>query len=370
YDIKDIEEEEAQTPEPPAENVNVQNVETVETSETAPAEQSPAIMPPAPEIKTPILETMPPAAPIAVDVIKIEEEEDEGLPYLENEMILLPCPKDDDISSYMMTIGSGSKNIQFYTNSLDNEVSILTTDKDEKILKRKIDDKIEFSTKMDSIQYSVSNSFMSRIDDKELKLYFAWELESNIKERIYLKRDFYVLGREPLDNLAMKLKSQTKPGAFDRLIYLNKGDEDFWRIGASRDHALLLKKDDKFMLFNISLSYPVYIIKPTTKNKPLILPARLEPVPNSEKQDKLSALLEKVKEAAVNDLLDHPETCTHLETLPGIVNGVALENNDLIVIGNKVFKFIVPIVMESVLSDRVRRSILRKIQFKDSVLRK
>jgi hypothetical protein len=154
------------------------------------------------------------------------------------------------------------------------------------------------------------------------------------------------------------------------MTYLNKGDEDFWRIGASRDHALLLKKEDKFLLYNISQSYAVYILKPPASAKPLIHLARIEPVPGVEKKEKLSVLLAKIKEAAVNDLLDHPEISGHLESLPGIVNWSPLENNDLIVIGNKVFKFIVPVVMESLLSDRVRRSILRKIQFKDSVLRK
>lgn len=372
YDTKDIE-------------VIDEKAEAVEAQEL-PITPVPEIIPPAPEEKVPVVDTassmenilIAPSAEVKiskVEVGQLEEEpsveEDEGFPYLENEMILLPCPKDDDIASYIMTIGSGNKNIQFYTNSLDNEVSILTMDKDEKILKRKIEDKVEFSTKMDSVNYSVTNSFMSRIDDKELKLYFGWELKSNVKERISLKRDFYILGREPLDNLALQMKSQMKPKTYDRLIYLNKGDEDFWRIGASRDHALLLKKEDKFILYNISQSYPVYILKPAAATRPLIHLTRIEPVPDAEKKEKLSDLLGKIKEAAVNDLLNQPETPGNLElaTLHGIANWTYLENNDLIVIGNKVFKLIVPMVMESFLSDKVRRSILRKIQHKESVLR-
>jgi len=294
------------------------------------------------------------------------ELDEDTLPYLESEMILLPRPTDDDISSYMMTVGDEKKSVQFYTNSIDNEVSILAPDKEEKIYKRKIGDRIDYSIKLGSIHYSISDTFLSQIDNKILKLYFAWELKANVVERTCLESDFYIFGREPLGEL-----SKQEDSTYDQLIRLNKRDDDFWRIGASRDHGFLLKENDgdtySRCLYNISLSYPIYILKTKHPEASLIRPSILDPVSGEEK---LTAFLEKIREALTNNLQDQLEVSTLSKNLKEFANWAILENNDLLVIGNRVFKYVVPVVMESPLSDRIQKSILRKIQLSDSVLRK
>lgn len=290
---------------------------------------------------------------------------DESLPSLESEMFLLPMPssRDDDVPSYGMTIGEKKKSVQFYTSSVDKEVSILAPDKDEKIYKRRIGEIVEYSIKLDSIAYSISNTFLAPLDDKELKLYFAWELKSNVKERISLKSDFYLFGREPLDNLDRRLPDET----WDQLVRLNKGEDEFWRIGASRDHALLLKGERGHILYNISFSYPVYLVKAADRAKSVIHPLRLEPVSGEKNEEKLTALLSGIREKMTGDT---GEAAVSWDRLPEFANFAVLENNDIVIIGSRVFKYVVPVVMESALSDRVRKSILRRIQVNKSVLRK
>ena len=293
-------------------------------------------------------------------------EEEENLPCLENEMILLPCPKDDDISSYLMTIGDEKKNVQFYTSSFDKEISILAPEKEEKVYKRKFGETVDYSIKLGSINYSISNTFLSRLDDRVLKLYFAWELKTNAIERIWLKWDFYIFGREPLDNLGKESNT------YEQLVLLGKGGRDFWRIGASRDHAVLLKEQDKHVLYNISLSYPIYILKPSDLVKPVISPSRVEPVSGEENEEKLARFLVAIKEEITGkgELPEREEDRNFARELPEFACSITLENGDLVIIGSKVFKYIVPVVMESPLSERVQKSILRKTQIMSrSVLR-
>jgi hypothetical protein len=311
--------------------------------------------------RQPVLSTIP-----GIPQTDEPDEPDEGtLPYLESEMILLPRPKDDDISSYMMTVGDEKKSVQFYTNSVDNEVSILAPEKEEKIYKRKIGDRIDYSIKLGSIHYSISDTFLSQIDNKILKLYFAWELKANVVERICLNSDFYIFGREPLGDLS---KQEGTP--YEQLIRLNNRDDDFWRIGASRDHGFLMKEKDgdtySHCLYNISLSYPIYILKTKPPETPLIRPSILDPVPGEEK---LAAFLTKIKEALANNLQDQLEISTLSKKLKELANWAILENNDLLIIGNRVFKYVFPVIMESPLNDRIQKSILRKIQLSESVLR-
>jgi hypothetical protein len=265
----------------------------------------------------------------------------------------------------MMTVGDEKKSVQFYTNSVDNEVSILAPDKEEKIYKRKIGNRIDYSIKFDSIHYSISDSFLSQIDNKILKLYFAWELRANVVERICLESDFYIFGREPLGEL-----SKQRDSAYEQLIRLNNRDDDFWRIGASRDHGFLLKEKTgdtySHCLYNISLSYPIYLLKTKPPETPLIRPSILDPVSGEKK---LTAFLAKIREALTNNLPDQLEASILSTNLKEFANWAILENNDLLIIGNRVFKYVVPVVMESPLSDRVQKSILRKTQLSDSVLR-
>ena len=87
-------------------------------------------------------------------------------------------------------------------------------------------------------------------------------------------------------------------------------------------------------------------------------------------EEKLTAFLENTREALTNNLLDQLEASFLSNKLKEFANWAILENNDLLVIGNRVFKYVVPVVMESPLSNRIQKSILRKIQLSDSVLRK
>ncbi len=289
-------------------------------------------------------------------------------PYLKSEMILLPCPKDNDISSYMMTIGDEKKNVTFYANSPDNEVSILAPEKE--VYKTKIGEHVDYSIKLGSINYSISNTFLSSLDDKLLDLYFAWEFKTNVEERIVLESDFYIFGREPLDNIANATnmanganmaKDSTGKG-FEQLIRLNKSDEEFWRIGTSRDHALLLKaeKEPVHYFYNLSLSYPVYVIKAASLGEPPVFPLILDPVSGDEAKKKLAAFLAGIKKR----FTDNPGERVNGSYLPKDLNHWAnratLENNDLVIIGNRVFKYIIPMVMESPLSPRIQQSILRR----------
>jgi hypothetical protein len=304
------------------------------------------------------------AAPLPEAEEETGTDTDEEVPYLESEMILLPSPKEDDIDSYIMTVGDETKSVKFYASCSDGEVSILSPGKEEKIYHRRIDETVDYSTKLDSINYYISNTFLSRIEDKTLKAYFAWSLESNEKERLDLEADFYIFGREPLDNLTQRETGDT----YRQLVHLNREDDDFWRIGASRDHAILVKseEDEKHRVFNISLSYPVYVIKAGDLENHVIRPHRIEPVAGEKEEAKLAGFLGLIKDALINR--------QESSGLPGILQEFAhsmeLETNDLVFIGNKVFRYIVPMVMESPLSDMVRKSILRKIQVNKSVIRK
>jgi hypothetical protein len=298
-------------------------------------------------------------------------DEENGFPYLESRLILLPGPRDDDISSYMMTIGDEKNNVKFYANSIDKEVSILAPGKEEKIYKRKIGDRIDYAIKLGRIAYSISNGFLSRIDNRILKLYFAWELKTNVAERIRLEEDFYILGREPLDDPGSQAAGQP-PG---RLLRLSKGEDDFWRIGTSRDHGFLLRESSggiyRYHLFNISLSYPIYLLKPGALEASPVCPSILDPVPGEEKQEKCIAFLAKIKGVmSAHQEEERLYLPSLLNQLNEFANGVLLENNELLIIGNRVFKYIVPMVMESPLNDRIQKSILRKIQLSESVLRK
>jgi hypothetical protein len=288
------------------------------------------------------------------------EEREENLPCLESEMTLLPGPKEEDISSYIMTIGDEKKNIKFYASSIDKEVSIVVPEKEEEVYKRDINDTIDYSIKLDSISYSISNSFLSRVDDKALKTYFAWELKSNAIERINLDADFYIFGREPLEEMDSQTKRELEIDK--QLVRLNKSSDDFWRIGASRNHALLLKEGEGYTLHNISLNYPIYLIKAGDLDNSVIKPSRVAPV-LGEQKEKLEVVLSGIGKEPAEDFSNL------WETLKECTDSAPLENNDLVIIGSKVYNYIVPIVMESPLSDRAQKSILRTIQVNKSILR-
>ena len=329
------------------------------------------------EKRAPVRETPVPAAveaeeeeperKIEIPAVTEESEPDEvTLPCLETEMVLLPIPRDDDISSYIMSVGEEKKSIKFYTSSTDNEVSILAPEREENVYKRTIGDAVDYSIKLDSISYSISNTLLSRLEEKELKLYFGWALQSNTTERVYLKSDFYVFGREPLDNLS----KQVGEDVCGQLVRLNKGDEDFWRIGASRDHALLLKQGESHTIYNISLSFPIYLVNPGDMDDPLIRPSRVEPVSEKEKEEKLALLLAQTREELSGNSPRRKDTTGLAEALSACADSRVLEHNDLVIIGNKAFRYIVPVVMEAPLSHRAQKSILRKIELNKSIVRR
>lgn len=286
-----------------------------------------------------------------------EEIDKKNLPFLENAMVLLPAPNKDDIPSYLMTIGDDKKGLKFYASSQDQEISILHPSIEEKIYKKNIKDKINYSTKLGCIGYSISDDFIIRFADKELKAYFSWALSCTSKNRFTLSRAFYIFGREPLGNLGEANQSKSEA----HLVRLNEGNKDFWRIGTSRNHAFLLKNDQGgFKIYNISPSFPVFVVKNVDREKPLISPFRIGPITDEDKRAKLEGLLVGLGNGVIEtDILSPGLKCC--------AEGLDLENDDYIIIGNRVYKYIIPLVMESQLSDRVQMSVLRKIRESTSV---
>jgi len=206
--------------------------------------------------------------------------------------------------------------------------------------------------------YTISNRFLSRLVDKELNVYFAWALSTGMETRIPLPMDFYIFGRNPFGNLP----EDKRGGIKDHLVKLNEGSEEFWRIGTSRNHAVLLKEPRSgFRLCNISTSFPVYVIRSADLEKPVIAPTRVEPVTDPKKRKKLQSFLSDILEETVN-------TEQLAEQLKGCSGGIELGSNDLIIIGNRGYKYIVPLVMESELSSRMQLSVLRKIRESSTIL--
>lgn len=297
-----------------------------------------------------------PGAPEALSMF--DEEDSKNRPFLENALILLPAPHEKDIPSYIMTIGDDKKGIKFFVSSADKEISILPPGKDEKIYKKSINDKIHYTVKPGRFGYTISNKFLSRFVDKELNVYFSWALSSGMETRLSLVEDFYILGRNPFGNLPENERTAIN----DHLVKLNEGNEDFWRIGTSRNHAVLLKEaGGGFRVFNISSSFPVYVIKDADLEKPVIAPSRIEPVTEEKKKKKLEDLL--------TGLLERKLTTGELASaLKGCAGSYELETNDLLIVGNRGYKYIVPLVMESQLSSRMQLSVLRKIRESSSVM--
>ncbi|MCP5105023.1 MAG: hypothetical protein GY950_16670 [bacterium] len=286
------------------------------------------------------------------------EKDNKNIPYLENAMILLPAPHEKDIPSYIMTIGEENKGIRFYASSSDKEISILPPGKEEEIYKKKIKDKIHYTVKPGRFSYTISNRFLSRFVDKELSIYFSWALSNTMESKILLDEDFYIFGRNPFGNIREDKRNRIK----EHLVKLNEGSEDFWRIGTSRNHAILIKDaPGSFRVYNISSSFPVYVVNKGDLEKPVIAPFRIDPVKEDKKKKKVQTLLSRLLEGKIkkNDL------ATQLKANAG---GVELENSDLIIIGNRGYNFIAPLVMESQLSSRMQMSVLRKIRESSSVL--
>ncbi|HLP61653.1 MAG TPA: hypothetical protein VK186_22625 [Candidatus Deferrimicrobium sp.] len=104
----------------------------------------------------------------------------------------------------------------------------------------------------------------------------------------------------------------------------------------------------------------MFVVKNADREKPLISPFRICPITDEEKRGKLEGLLGVLgKGVTAADVL--------APDLKGCAEGLDLENNDYMIIGNRVYKYIVPLVMESELSDRVQMSVLRKIRESTSV---
>ncbi|MGE5340823.1 MAG: hypothetical protein ACM3SY_05000 [Candidatus Omnitrophota bacterium] len=276
----------------------------------------------------------------------------EHTPFLEDAMILLPAPNSDDIPSYMMKIGDEKKGINFFASSVENEISITASGNESDIYKRAIKESIDYSIRFGSARYSVSNRFLTRFNDKELKIYFSWILSSNMVNRIPLTKGIYVFGREPVPDTHPEDIEKIKP----YFIQLNEGTHNFWRIGVSRTHAAMVKGPrGKFRLYNISSSFPVYTVREEDLGKSMIAPFRLEPATDIRQRENVQAILTDIKKGRTDPMI-------LTKRLRECAENLELEMNDLIIIGNRGFKFITPLVMESELSPRVQMSVTRKIR--------
>jgi hypothetical protein len=269
----------------------------------------------------------------------------DALPYLVIEKTLLPRPGtgEGDIPSYMMNIGDKENTLQFYVSGVDREISILSPKKGEPVFKKEMDDRVSYKVKLGNHHYSISNRFMEKIKDDEIKLYFAWILESTIVEKRILKSDFYIIGRDPLEL------------GTDQVIPLNKFDDNFWRIGTSRNHAALVKKKEGHFIYNISTANSIYVIKCEELQKSEIVPIKIKPVASGQKLlEKFLGELEKGIRGQVLDQLDK------------FAQSNKLENNDLVIIGNKAFRYIIPMVIESQLRGSIQNT-LRTVQAKKTI---
>jgi len=269
------------------------------------------------------------------------------LPYFRSEMILLPRPgnRDDDITDYEMRVDTRANTLQFKASGSDNEISIYLSGEKNQIYKKKIGDNIHFSTILDGHQYTFSNDMISRIQDDEIELYFFCMLDSTLKEKIYLKSDFYVIGRDP---------AYCSP---ENTIELNKTRDAFWRIGSSRNHAFLKKSRNSYDLYNISSSNFIYILKPEDLNKKKIFPLKLKPVIDNRNMARLKSFLDRIRTTCEKNELKELDRFTRPHTL---------KNNDLVFIGNRVFLFVIPLVIESQLKGDIQE-FLKTVQLKKNI---
>lgn len=289
--------------------------------------------------------------------MKAFEEKDRGeihpgidqdmLPYFRNEMVLLPRPgtQEDDISDYMMQVNTREHTIQFRASGLDNEISVLISGEKIQPYRKKITDDIHFSTIVDGHQYTFSNRLISRIQDDEIKLYFCCHLESTLKEKIQLKSDFYVIGRDPVG------------GDPEHAIELNQTRDEFWRIGSSRNHAILKKSQHGYDLYNISTANSIYIVKAEKWGQSEISPFKMKPVTDKRYLSRLKAFLDNLRSGSV------PKEFKELNRLS---KGYTLENNDLVFIGNRIYLYVIPLVIESQLGGDIQ-NYLKTVQLKKNI---
>jgi hypothetical protein len=267
-------------------------------------------------------------------------------PFLLTHTVLLPRPgtRPGDISAYEMQIGDREGSIRFSASSPENKITILTSTQPNRPYKKQLGEDIDFTTILKGHSYSFSNKLISRIDDDEMKLYFSWELNSTVREKILLQADYYLVGRDPL-----KLPDS-------HVIRLNETREAFWRIGSSRNHAWIQKGVNGYDIFNISASNSIYIIKTADLDKPVIVPKKLNPVSGKKHIAGINEFLDRLKAMAEDETI----------TLPGsIAQSHRLGNDDLIIIGNRIFLVVQPVIVQSELMGNARR-FMKTIQHKKS----
>jgi hypothetical protein len=269
------------------------------------------------------------------------------LPYFRTEMVLLPRPgnQEDDITDYLMEVKTRENLIQFRASALDNEISVLLAGGKKQTYRKKISDDIRFSTIVDGHQYTFSNGLLSRIQDNEIQLYFCCHMESTLKERIPLKSDFYVIGRDPVCH---------DP---EHALLLNQSRDEFWRIGSSRNHAVLMKSRNGYDLYNISSANSIYIVKPENLEQSKIKPFKIKPITENRSQVRLASFLDNVRSGC-----DPKE----LRVLDKFSQGHTLENNDLVFIGNRIYLYVIPLVIESQLGGDIQ-DFLKTVQLKKKI---
>lgn len=271
----------------------------------------------------------------------------DALPFLLGEMILLPKPGEgkDDISGYELSVGEGDNFIKIEISGPENRISLSTSEKKDGVITRKMDERIDYSKIIKGHEYSLSNRLVSSITDEELSLYFGWSLESTKKEKTVLEADHIIIGRDPL-----------RTGTGQR-IELNRSRDTFWRIGSSRNHAFLRRGERGHTIYNISTGNPIYILKPRDLKKGVIDPVRIEPISGEKNLEKYHAFISKI-----------PVECgeKEMDLLPGFSRDYPLQNNDLVIIGNRVFLYVLPLVIESRLEGADRGN-LKSIQIRKNI---
>jgi hypothetical protein len=154
-----------------------------------------------------------------------------------------------------------------------------------------------------------------------------------------------VIGRDPVgyDN--------------DHSIELNLTRDEFWRIGSSRNHAIIMKGRSGYELYNISTANSISIIKPESLKQPRIKSFKIPPVTEDRYLARLTSFLDEIRTG-----YDHRK----FKELNRFSRGKTLENNDLVFIGNRIYLYVIPMVIESQLEGDIQ-NILKTVQLKKSI---
>jgi len=267
------------------------------------------------------------------------------MPRLHSRLMLLPRPGHGrhDIPAYSTRIGPARNPIVFSASSDSERITITLPGEHGPACKKSLLDPLCFTAHLGGEGYTFSNEFLTRLRDEEIRLYFAWTMESTLEDPVSLTQEFYVLGRDP-----------GRVPANHRIL-LADGDEDLWRIGTSRAHALLLRGQRGYSLYNLSTANSVFIIPASSWERDPLETRKIPPLTVKQPAD----FLEDIFTALTKNDLDHVR-----RRLKDAGPSLDLSSHDRLMVGNRVYEYVVPVVVQSPLADDVRNDLRTLMQKK------